>query len=153
MHYYGLVFLPRSIERMGIESAVAKVMGRHDVDNQNGLWDFYQVGGRWTGELDGYDPNKDPKNIGEDGEIKWPTEWRLHEGDILRLNKFFNWEDKTPYVIITINEWLEKGYECWCKMKKEKCHHDKEKLEWQRKVENYAKKFDKGWAVVVDFHN
>jgi hypothetical protein len=28
-------------------------------------WDWYQVGGRWTGVLGGYDPEKDPANIEE----------------------------------------------------------------------------------------
>jgi hypothetical protein len=31
--------------------------------NPEGIWDWYQVGGRWTGFLDGYDPEQDPKNI------------------------------------------------------------------------------------------
>jgi hypothetical protein len=26
------------------------------------VWDWYQIGGRWTGTLTGYDPEKDPRN-------------------------------------------------------------------------------------------
>ena len=29
------------------------------------VWDWYVIGGRWTGTLDNYDPTKDPKNIEE----------------------------------------------------------------------------------------
>lgn len=31
--------------------------------NPNGHWDFYQIGGRWSGALDGYDPHEDPRNV------------------------------------------------------------------------------------------
>lgn len=31
--------------------------------NPNSKWDWYEIGGRWTGSLDGYDPEKDPDNI------------------------------------------------------------------------------------------
>lgn len=30
--------------------------------NPNGVWDWWQVGGRWTGYLTDYDPEKDPAN-------------------------------------------------------------------------------------------
>lgn len=31
--------------------------------NQLSKWDWWQIGGRWTGSLDGYDPETDPENI------------------------------------------------------------------------------------------
>lgn len=31
--------------------------------NPNGAWDWYQIGGRYSGRLDGYDPDEDPENI------------------------------------------------------------------------------------------
>ncbi len=33
------------------------------VRNPEGRWDWYQIGGRWTGHFDGYDPAKDPDNM------------------------------------------------------------------------------------------
>jgi hypothetical protein len=36
---------------------------RRTTYNQDSQWDWYQVGGRWTGLLDGYDPEKDPANL------------------------------------------------------------------------------------------
>ena len=34
-----------------------------EVANENQHWDWYQIGGRWTGYLDGYNPDEDPANI------------------------------------------------------------------------------------------
>ena len=31
--------------------------------NPDGHWDWFQIGGRWTGHLSDYDPEKDPANI------------------------------------------------------------------------------------------
>ena len=31
--------------------------------NPQGHWDYWTIGGRWTGQLDGHDPTKDPENI------------------------------------------------------------------------------------------
>lgn len=33
-----------------------------DKHNENGKWDWYQLGGRWTGVWSDYDPEKDPAN-------------------------------------------------------------------------------------------
>jgi len=64
------------------------------------VWDWYAFGGRWTGLLDGYEPDKDPNNIkvcdlcggtgkrvdmvvengcngcqGKGEAVTWPTQW------------------------------------------------------------------------------
>ena len=61
MHYSNLVIIerPEEMTQSSIERAVAEAMGPEGTS----WWDFYQIGGRWTGCLDGYDPTKDPKNI------------------------------------------------------------------------------------------
>lgn len=38
-----------------VDSTLERYEGQH--------YDWYQIGGRWTGTLDGYDPEKDPANI------------------------------------------------------------------------------------------
>lgn len=52
--------------------------------NPRGMWDWYQVGGRWTGHLaelvtgKPYDPEADPENADPKGYgsgVKWPTRW------------------------------------------------------------------------------
>ncbi len=63
--------------------------------NPNKKWDWWQVGGRYTGRLSaGYDPEKDPRNLeynrykrtASDPNMvpKWPTEWVKFEGDIIQ---------------------------------------------------------------------
>jgi hypothetical protein len=59
MHYSNLVIV-RPEDHKSIDEAVEHAMGPHEEDG--GFWDWYQIGGRWTGALDGYDPDKDPAN-------------------------------------------------------------------------------------------
>lgn len=58
--------------------------------NPNAKWDWWQIGGRYTGRLHpDYDPQKDPSNqeIGFDGKssVKWPSDWRKFGGDIKEI--------------------------------------------------------------------
>lgn len=116
IHFFaGVVIDPNETD---IETAVAKAMAPHREffseaeDDYGGVWDWYQIGGRWTGVWSGYDPQTDPKNIEvcwlcngtgqrtdiESGEcdwcggcngcqgtgksVKWSTEWGYNDGDI-----------------------------------------------------------------------
>lgn len=36
---------------------------RQSTRNPDSQWDWYEIGGRWTGKLTDYDPEKDPRNI------------------------------------------------------------------------------------------
>ncbi len=49
-----------------VEAAVAEQMAPFEENEEwfadGSRWDWYQIGGRWTGKLDGYDPNADPAN-------------------------------------------------------------------------------------------
>lgn len=45
------------------EVTITKLMAPFEEKEAGGEWDWYQVGGRWTGHLDGYEPDKDPANI------------------------------------------------------------------------------------------
>lgn len=61
VHYCNLVIIetPKDgISEETIGRLVKLAMGPHE--EQGGFWDFYQIGGRWTGLLDGYDPDTDP---------------------------------------------------------------------------------------------
>lgn len=114
MHYYCLAVLPP--DTTDVIDAVADLMNPHlegyneDTDEYKGWWDWYQIGGRWSGVLDGYDPSEDPANkeicylcngtgtrtdmvvpngcnrcSGTGIKEKWPTNWAMHSGDIARL--------------------------------------------------------------------
>lgn len=55
-------FLPYN-ESLEIEKVTDEDEGELYWRNSKGFWDWYQIGGRWTGTHDGYNPNEDPENI------------------------------------------------------------------------------------------
>ena len=66
MHYSNLVIVKKvggvvdgEIEG-ALKDVVAEAMGPSEEDG--GFWDWYVIGGRWTGAFDGYDPSEDPAN-------------------------------------------------------------------------------------------
>ena len=104
MHYSNLVIIKKTDD---VEAAVKQAMGAPE--GQGGFWDWYQIGGRWTGALDGYDPETDPANLktctlcggsddrkaewkaemkgcngchGTGKQVEWPTQWKMRAGDI-----------------------------------------------------------------------
>jgi hypothetical protein len=75
MHYYALAIVPAEGD---LDALLAETMGPYDENehledhydekydetyqrNPRGLWDWYAVGGRWSGVLSGYEPSEDPK--------------------------------------------------------------------------------------------
>ena len=65
MHYSNLVLIEPpddgdELTREYIADAVETAMGPSE--DHGGFWDWYQIGGRWTGTLSGYDPETDPAN-------------------------------------------------------------------------------------------
>jgi hypothetical protein len=107
MHFGTLVVLREAPKNeYELNDAVARAMK----PGEGGHWDWYQIGGRWTGALDAYKPEEDPENIqpckwclgtgkrkdmvvengcngcgGTGKHVKWPTEWKRYEGDIVSL--------------------------------------------------------------------
>ena len=104
MHALTFVIIP---EDGDVEKHVEAVMSSRKVKSALG-WDWWQIGGRWTGLFTGYDPDTDPKNIekcdlcngtgtrkdmsvangcngcaGKGKRAKWPTERVKHDGDVL----------------------------------------------------------------------
>lgn len=113
-HYYCLAVLPPGATDINdtIEQLLAPHEERYDEanDESTGWWDWYQIGGRWSGVLDGYDPSENPANkevcylchgtgtrtdmvvphgcngcLGTGTKEKFPTEWVPHAGDVARL--------------------------------------------------------------------
>jgi len=104
MHYLTLVVIP---ENGDVAKHVDAVMSQRAVKSELD-WDWFQIGGRWTGLFDGYDPDTDPKNIktcdlcggtgrrrdmsvangcngcqGKGRAAVWSTDRAPHEGDVL----------------------------------------------------------------------
>ena len=92
------------------QETVSNLIEPYRETDNSGHWDWFQIGGRWTGALDGYDPEKDPSNhkpcdlcngtgkrqnppnIGAGNYpcngcestgtmFVWPTSFKPHEGD------------------------------------------------------------------------
>jgi hypothetical protein len=59
MLYATLVIVEKPEEGESIESVVEKVLA----SGQDNWWDWWSLGGRWTGALDGYDPEQDERNL------------------------------------------------------------------------------------------
>lgn len=103
----GVILILKAENRKEIEERINEFMEPY---GDSRVWDWFQIGGRWSGILDGYEPDKDPKNIvtcdlcqgtgkhkdmkiengcnGCDGtgkHPKWPSERGDYEGDILPL--------------------------------------------------------------------
>lgn len=57
MHQSVAVFIERT--KTDTAEAVKELLDRYE----GPFWDWYQIGGRWTGRLNGYEPDKDPANI------------------------------------------------------------------------------------------
>lgn len=65
-HYVVLVLLNDRCSKgcKSVESLIEKAMMPFCENNGGDKWDWYAIGGRWTGMLDPkYDPTKDPRNI------------------------------------------------------------------------------------------
>jgi hypothetical protein len=61
MHYHCEIHLE---EIHDLEKQIAEIMAPFEEENNdNGFWDWYQIGGRYTGRHGNYDPEADPANI------------------------------------------------------------------------------------------
>lgn len=63
MHYFAAVVVPKDAD---VEKAVTEAMApfdENDGDNPAGEWDWWVIGGRWTGVWSEYDPVRDPANL------------------------------------------------------------------------------------------
>jgi hypothetical protein len=64
-HFLTIVLLEP--EHGDTEDAVARLMEPYSENGEwfreDSRWDWYQIGGRWTGWLDGYEPENDPQNL------------------------------------------------------------------------------------------
>lgn len=65
-HFPVLVLIDEQVEREGAEKAVTPLLAPYDENGEwfaeGSRWDWWVVGGRWTGALDGYQPHEDIRN-------------------------------------------------------------------------------------------
>lgn len=93
----GVILLVKASTREEATQKAEQFLHQHEGD----VWDWYQIGGRWTGQLTGYDPEMDPDNLeevcktcegkgcnvcdGKGGRPKWPTDWKPVDDDVMPL--------------------------------------------------------------------
>jgi hypothetical protein len=109
MHFFTACVVPRGTTRAEVDDVVAPMMAPFDeTENDDGWWDWWQVGGRWTGVWSEYNPTTDPANIetcklcggtgtrrdmtlvngcngcgGKGAAVTWPTQWVAVDDDIV----------------------------------------------------------------------
>jgi hypothetical protein len=173
MHYSNLVIVPA--EGDDLDEKLERAMGPSGDDG--GFWDWYQIGGRWTGLFDSYDPETDPENTetctlcagsgkrpdmtvangcngcaGTGTAKKWPTDWKKHPGDIIPVSQLTEEHlGKFHRVVLDgYGEFSSERYEPWAEEKLAKLSMPT--LEWIKK--EFGGDEDGGYvAVVVDNHS
>lgn len=169
MHYSNLVVIEKTDN---IKAAVEQAMGPHE--ENGGFWDWYQIGGRWTGVLDGYDPETDPANIepcplcagtgkrtdmevangcngcsGSGKRVKWPTAWAERAGDIAPIESLTEEQFDKFYRVVVGSGRVFGGEEYlpWKPIDEMFPRREKPPLDWLKK--EYADHL----VVVVDNHS
>lgn len=129
-------------------------------------WDFYQVGGRFTGTFDGYDPEKDAANMepcqwrhhqagpdcpnckGTGTTAKWPTRWVGHDGDQMPVSQLTEAHVEAMYAVVCDAGWfVRQRYVPWGIDGQYFIEQAMPPLGWIQET------YHKGLAVVVDYHN
>jgi len=138
--------------------------------NPKSKWDWWAIGGRWTGYISGYDPSKDPDNIetcdlcggtgmrtdmeipngcnGCDGKgqsLKWPTQWKRHNGD-MRLLSAIKKEIDVFAIVTPDGEWHEAGEMGWFAIV------SNENAQWPEKQKALIEKYKDCIVVACDMH-
>jgi hypothetical protein len=144
--------------------------------NPKSKWDWYEIGGRWTGTfVECYDPEKDPANIevcylcngtgkrrdlgkrakkcnGCDGKgkaTKWPTQWKKFKADVMPVKFLPESKEIIPFAIVTPDgEWHEKGEMGWFGMARD----EKPLKDWFGISMAILNEHQDCLAVVVDCH-
>lgn len=114
VHSLVIVVLPPTTEDI-VGDLEQAMMPFHYEHRREITWDWYQIGGRWTGVFSKeYNPTTDPANLeecrfcqGEDCihcngtglEVKWPTQWKDFAGDVA-----------TPAQVLKMKEDHKLGY-------------------------------------------
>lgn len=167
MHYPNIVIVPKNGK---LETNVAVSMGPHE--DKGGFWDWYQIGGRWTGLFDGYDPEEDPANLetcrgckgtgevekdgkttqcyclGTGKDIKWPTDWARHPGDVIPIEQLTQEQLDEVHRVVCPDGYGVLGGDEYLPWKESDCFRKRERppLAWLKKT------FAGYLAVVVDNH-
>lgn len=118
--------------------------GIYSTYNPNSKWDWWSIGGRWSGAF----LNAVPVGKAKDYFTGEPFTVFGNGVDILRRRDLRRPE--SPFAILTKNgEWHEKGQMGWFGM----ASNEAEQSDWDKQVADILQKVDgKDWLVLVDCH-
>ncbi|MHB8359237.1 MAG: hypothetical protein ACYDCP_07045 [Thermoplasmataceae archaeon] len=135
-HYHAEIILAAKPADALVEVTRVLAPHRRRRGHPNGFWDWFQIGGRYTGRhvSSDFDPYADPRKVGV-----WPTQWEPLEADVMRITALP--ADLTCYTIIVESTGI--------------LHLGFEEGERGRLLAPVlaACGIRDGWAVTVDYHN
>ncbi len=125
-HYLAAVVVPARTTRIDAEEYVRSALAPWSEEvREDGFWDWWQIGGRWTGIYSGFDPSTAPENIEEcwlcrgsgvrpdgrsaggcngcDGQgrrAKWPSSWAAHDGDVQPVASLLRPSSRMPFTLV-----------------------------------------------------
>lgn len=164
MHYHAEIHLN---DLKDVDRQVDKILAPYSKSLE---WDWYQIGGRWTGAHDKYDPESDPDNMeicdlcngagkrsdmdcswcggcngcqGKGKRVVWPTQFKRHAGDIVPVSSIA--DDLDCHTLIANGKVLQ--IEQWN-------GESFIKTDFDGKVKSTLVKLgiDSGYLVTVDYH-
>lgn len=172
MHMVAIVVIPKDSD---VREEVAKALAPYEKDwsddEKVGWWDWWQIGGRYTGWWSDYEPEMDWDNVesctlclgtgvrsemdsswcggcngcrGLGWRLRWPSEWVAHEHDVLPVRAGLSAEVRMPYTVVTpLGAWHK---ETWTG------GDFVQAPEWHRVVREALTPYADDLAVVVDYH-
>ena len=122
--------------------SVEEVLRPYGPDGEQ-KWDWHQIGGRWTGFFDDYDPDSDPAVMG-----LWPTQRPARAGDKIPIAALTEKHVEGAYAVVCSWGWYGgRDYQPWAADDEKFVERPKPPLAWLQR------QFPSATAVIVDCHN
>lgn len=176
MHYHGEVWVPEKPTKHEAERILTKLIGAYseETHSSKAFYDFYRIGGRYSGSHDNYDPSSNILNYklcwlckgsgkrpdmdcsdsrgcngcgGTGAELEWPTRFKFYEGDIMTVEGVEKLNPEiTAYTLIIAPI---------RKRKRPQIFHTFDSTEFNGKVFPYLKKLGikDGYLITLDYHS
>ncbi len=134
--HYGLLVIVDPDGTEGRDEATMHHLVADVMEFHQARWDWWRLGGRWTGTLDGYHPETDT----------WPGQWPFHQGDVQPVRALTAEYLDHFYAVVVDGDWFGgERYEPWQEQGKF-IRVSKPPLAW------LIKEYGDQLAVVVDAH-